>query len=216
MENSHIIHKFNRLTIVERLPDRNHKTKVVRCLCDCGNYTVVQYSNLVTGHTKSCGCLNAETVANLKHGMCYTTEYKSYKKMIERCYTETADNFKYYGGRGIKVCDRWLESFENFFADMGLKPSPKHSIDRFPDKKGNYEPSNCRWATQKEQANNTTRNVVYEYQGKSMNQSQWAEYLGVSREKISRHIKDNNVTIGQIVEYVKANGGSKISFKSRC
>lgn len=136
--------------------------------------------------------------------------------MIERCYTETADNFKYYGGRGIKVCDRWLESFENFFADMGLKPSPKHSIDRFPDKKGNYEPSNCRWATQKEQANNTTRNVVYEYQGKSMNQSQWAEYLGVSREKISRHIKDNNVTIGQIVEYVKANGGSKISFKSRC
>lgn len=197
--------KFNRLTIVERLPDRNHKTKVVKCLCDCGNYTIVQYSNLINGHTKSCGCLNAETLANFKHGMCKSPEYKSYRKMIERCYYKKQSSYSYYGGRGIKVCERWLMSFDNFFKDMGLKPSNNHSLDRL-DVNGNYEPSNCRWATKKEQSNNTRRNVIYEYNGKSMTQSQWAEHLGISHEKISRHISENNVGIGEIVEYVRLNG----------
>ncbi len=212
MVNSYLTNKFNKLTIVERLPDRGHKTKVVKCLCECGNYTIVQYSNLVTGHTKSCGCL--DNIGNLKHGMSASKEYKSYHKMIERCYNKNQDNYDRYGGRGIVVCDRWLESFSNFFEDMGLKPSPKHSLER-EDPNGNYEKSNCKWDTQKNQCNNKTNNVVYEYNGVTKTQSQWAEQLGISHEKISRHIKKNKVTIGEIINYIEKHGSSRIVFKNR-
>jgi hypothetical protein len=114
------------------------------------------------GHTRSCGCLVVDSMkaVSTKHGKTKTPEFRSWKSMLSRCST-TATNkgTKHYAARGIKVCDRWMDCFENFLEDMGPKPTPRHSLDRI-DVNGNYEPSNCRWATWTEQARNK-RNVIY-------------------------------------------------------
>ena len=94
------------------------------------------------------------TAKREQHGMRRSPEYCSWRKMVERCINPRAAGFENYGGRGIIVCDRWLNSFSAFFADMGIRPSLQHSIDRYPDKNGNYEPRNCRWATDLQQAVN--------------------------------------------------------------
>lgn len=128
------------------------------CLCDCGNMTVVTSSSLKGGTTKSCGCLRK--TFRLKHGHARgsgisTPTYRSWQAMIQRCTNPNDSAYRYYGGRGIQVCKRWMgtKGFEHFIADMGLRPSKK-TLDRFPDKDGNYKLSNCRWATRKQQQNN--------------------------------------------------------------
>lgn len=100
--------------------------------------------------------------------------------MKTRCALKTVHNYENYGGRGVKVCDRWFSSFENFLADMGPRPSSKHSIDRYPNKDGNYEPGNCRWATAKEQGRNLRSNKIIEYNGVTAPVSEIAEMVGLS------------------------------------
>lgn len=127
------------------------------CKCDCGKSVDVIGNKLKTGHVKSCGCATRQMVSATKtrHGennrvTGMSPEYRAWYAMKTRCGNPKQGSWRSYGGRGIKVCDRWARLFENFLEDMGRKPSPSHSLDRI-DVNGNYEPSNCRWATPLEQ-----------------------------------------------------------------
>lgn len=159
------------------------------CQCECGSQVVVSGKQLRTNRTRSCGCLHREATGNMSrsHGMTETRIYSIWCNMRVRCQNTNTPQFKNHGGRGISVCDRW-QCFENFYADMGDPPSNIHTIDRI-DNDGNYCPDNCRWATPKEQSCNTRANHVVDYDGKSMNISQWAEYLGISGHVIHSRIR---------------------------
>lgn len=113
------------------------------------------------------------------HGMSRSPEYKSWQGMIDRCHNPNGQRFVSYGGRGIKVCGLWRESFSAFLADVGTRPTPKHSIDRI-DNDGDYEPSNCRWALREEQLRNTRRNIFMEHDGRRMVLTDWASETGIN------------------------------------
>ncbi len=132
------------------------------CLCDCGNAKVVHGRDLRGGHTRSCGCLQRDRISELRTTHAATIgglslTYKVWKSVKRRCFCETDAAYPRYGGRGITMCERWRNSFENFLADMGERPSRAHSIDRYPNNDGSYEPGNCRWATAKEQSRNSRK-----------------------------------------------------------
>ena len=143
--------RFGRLVVIEKTDRKSSGSIVWKCKCDCGNEAFVSSGHLRIGHTQSCGCLQKERVTT--HGKKNTSEYRSWYGMKSRCYNPNNKRYKNYGGRGIEVCDRWKDSFENFYNDMGSKPSSKHSIDRI-DNDRNYEPGNCKWSTATEQNRN--------------------------------------------------------------
>lgn len=147
--------KFGRLTVVEFDSIDPKNGAKWRCVCDCGHEIVVLSHNLRTGNTKSCGCIPSENarILSASHGLSRTAEYTTWVNMIQRCTNSKSTYYGSYGGRGIKVCDRWLHSFLAFYEDMKTKPSAKHSIDRI-DVNGNYEPNNCKWSTDSEQMSN--------------------------------------------------------------
>jgi|ERR1035437_1911857 hypothetical protein len=206
---------FNKLTVVSEHFD-NLKSKVTKwlCKCQCGNYIIVQGNNLTNGHTKSCGCYMIEKTkeANTKHGCCgrenTTPEYEAWSSMKSRCNNPNSTKAKNYGLNGITICDRWMNSFENFISDMGERTSPKHSLDRYPNNKGNYEPSNCRWATQKQQQGNRTNNRWIEYNGRNMILQEWADFLKVSSDALSLLLKSRSFEYCYNY-YIKRYGGRK-------
>lgn len=143
-------------------------------------------TDLKKGHTSSCGCLRRETLRT--HGLSRSVpEYCVWECMIARCRNPSRSWFHLYGGRGISVCERWL-NFENFLADMGPRPTPDHSLDRV-NNDGNYEPGNCRWATRIEQANNTRINKRVEFEGQTKSVAEWSRLYGLSRGILSSRLR---------------------------
>lgn len=159
------------------------KKAVWLCRCDCGVEREVASGELRKGKSRSCGCLCRELArARCTHGMRNTPEWRVWINMIQRCTNPKHNSYPDYGGRGIKVCQRWLgpDGFANFYADMGPRPSRNYEIDRI-NNDGNYEPTNCRWATRKEQTRNQRNNRLLTHQGRTMCLTAWAEEVGISK-----------------------------------
>ena len=167
---------FGRLTVLEKQPESKIKLKWI-CQCDCGKRTIVLGGGLKSGNTRSCGCLKMEggRDGKITHGQSDSPTYKSWSDMKSRCNNPRKLDYPDYGGRGIQVCDRWMNSFSLFLADMGFRPNGT-TLDRI-DVNGHYQPDNCRWATQKQQQRNkrNTRNVLF--RGRSRSLAEWAEGL---------------------------------------
>lgn len=173
---SRIGKEYGYLTVLE-VGGRNRRGDVIlKCRCRCGRLYTGAGCDIFSLSTVSCGCYRREKAT--RHGMCGTPEYRSWQHVLDRCGNVSNKDYLHYGGRGIAVCPEW-KSFEQFYADMGPRPSPKHSIDR-KDNNGNYCKENCRWATRKEQHNNQRSNKMLTYNGETRTMSQWAEEAGIS------------------------------------
>lgn len=180
--------RFNRLVILKlhEIKDTGVTKRTRRsywqCRCDCGTVFITRGDVLKDGQTKSCGCFNNDRIRT--HGLSRLPngkkrpEFKAWQMLIQRCINPKAASYSIYGGRGIRVCARWRK-FENFYADMGPRPSPEHSIDR-RNNNGDYKPSNCRWATRQEQANNRRNTKLLEYNGDVRPLAVWARCYHLS------------------------------------
>lgn len=173
---------FGRLAVLEFSHNKHHA--YWKCRCECGEVRTVRAVYLKSGHTTSCGCYNRERVTS--HGMYDSPEYTIWRAMIQRCTNPNASNYSRYGGRGITVCPEW-RVFENFLRDMGPRPTKDHSIDRKANS-GLYCKENCRWATSKEQNNNTRGNRLISHDGETHTMSQWSEFVGVPYETLKSRI----------------------------
>lgn len=184
--------RYGQLVVLECLGVRNdygsHGSMLWSCVCDCGQESIKSTALLGTGRVNSCGCLVAKkNRARSTHGKTHIPEYWVWAAMRQRCSNSTDRYYANYGGRGIKVCDRWAK-FENFLADMGRRPSSKHTIDRI-NNDGDYEPGNCRWATQLEQAQNTTRTHWITHDGRTQSLSAWAREVGLTQAALKIRLR---------------------------
>ena len=176
--------KFGRLTVMAFAGTKNKRATWL-CKCDRGNKIITNGADLRSGHTQSCGCLKRDrsSAAHKKHGLSKTAFHTMWTQMKKRCANPKDIAFKNYGGRGIKVCNRWLD-FINFWDDMYEKylrhrKNHKHTTIERKKNNGNYEPNNCIWATQKEQSRNTRHNRTITYKGKTLCAHDWAKELGI-------------------------------------
>lgn len=189
--------RFERLLVLEHKGANKHGVSIWLCRCDCGNQKIVTSLSLKSGGTKSCGCYRAEAMkkgrdslhaSHRTHGRSRTPEHCIWQNMIYRCYTPTCPGYRRYGGRGIKVCRRWKESFEAFIQDMGPRPSAAHTVNRI-NNNGHYTPKNCRWATKKEQANNRRNSRPLKYKGQRKNLCEWAEIFGLDKATLHGRLR---------------------------
>lgn len=177
--------RFGRLEVVEEALRGASKKRQVVCRCDCGKTVTIQLSNLTTGNTTSCGCYRNEMTAqrSTAHGSWQEPEYDAWINMKSRCLNPNRPDFASYGGRGIRIDPRWIESFQAFRSDLGPRPTSGHSLERV-DVNGNYEPGNVIWATKKTQARNTRASRRITANGQTKTVAEWAEELGVSAKTI--------------------------------
>lgn len=182
--------RFGRLVVVERAENIGRTTRWL-CRCDCGNTVVVRQPDMRSGRTQSCGCIHKEQLAdrNRTHGLSYTRLCSIWRAMKVRCYSQNSQAYPNYGGRGIKICDEWKNDIEAFYTWAMANGYDDHlSIDRI-DVDGNYEPSNCRWADKRTQANNTRSNRILECDGKAQTISQWSAETGIKAHTIRKRIE---------------------------
>jgi hypothetical protein len=174
--------RYGRFTVVRLAQRRNGRLWL--CRCDCGSMRIKRIVEFRHG-TVSCGCLKNEKFRKMAttHGESKTREYASWQACKARCHNPSNAAYRHYGARGIHVCERWRESFENFLLDMGRRP-PEHSLGRI-DNNGNYEPGNCRWATPSEQMSNRTTVRKIEWNGKIWTLTTLAKHVGVSRHTMA-------------------------------
>ena len=191
--------KFHRLTVLNRVPNEKGKPCRWNCACECGNFAEVVSNKLTSGWTKSCGCFSRDVVKAraTTHGHSKGSTYSSWSCMITRCTNKNHQQWNDYGGRGVVVADRW-RSFENFLEDIGERPNGK-SIDRFPNKDGNYEPGNCRWASRLEQANNKRNSHYLEYMGETLTIAEVARKCGVCQSQLWKRIVRNGLSVERAI-----------------
>jgi len=186
--------KFGRLTVIERVSNSKHSRSMWLCKCDCGIEKIILGNDLHRNHTKSCGCLRKETTRQrfTKHGHSkkgkVTKIYSIWLSMIQRCTNPKNKNYHHYGGRGITVCKRWSNSFENFNKDMAKEWKLKLTIERKNNDKG-YCKNNCYWATWSQQQRNKRNNRLISYLGKSQCIAAWAEEMDIPDYIIDQRIK---------------------------
>jgi hypothetical protein len=178
--------RFGRLTVIRR--GQNGSRGEVRwwCECSCGKSCVLVFGfSLRGGDTKSCTCLTRERF--LSHGRSSSPEHKAWIALKQRCSNPKLSSYPYYGGRGIRVCERWMNSFENFLTDMGPRPSAEHSIDRL-DVNGNYEPSNCIWSDPRQQARNKRNSLLVAHNGETLHINEWSERTGINPATLRKRL----------------------------
>lgn len=185
--------RYGRLVALER--DRSQVGRIKwRCRCDCGGEVSVTQANLKSGNSESCGCLRAEQISrrSVTHGHQLgrraSKTLQSYRHAKSRCFNPNVVNYPQYGGRGISMCKRWADSFEEFLADMGECP-PGLTLDRI-DVNGDYEPRNCRWAAIAVQARNKTNNILVTHEGETMILTDFARRMGVSYKALRKRVRD--------------------------
>ncbi|BBD65566.1 hypothetical protein NIES4072_07590 [Nostoc commune NIES-4072] len=197
--------RFTKLVVTSLSHKNQDNNYFWNCVCDCGNTVTVRSSSLTTCLTKSCGCIGISKrfqqgqALRLTHGLYKTSTYNSWAQMKSRCSNPNTPDYENYGGRGITIQPEWND-FNNFLADMGERPSDKDSLDRI-DPQGNYTSTNCRWATQDEQASNRRYHYKIEYQGQTKTISEWSRITGIPISTIRTRIKKFNWTPEKALGY---------------
>lgn len=188
--------KFGRWTVIKK-GKKNRGGQCWICKCDCGNIKSVYYNNLKSKKSQSCGCLRKERsiASSTKHGMRNSRIYRIWGRIKNRCLKENSRDYHIYGGRGIKICKEWEDSFEAFYKwAIENDYSDDLQIDR-EDNDGDYEPSNCRWTTQKENARNRRTNILFEYNGKTKCMIEWAEEYDIPYYTLYHRLRKRNWSI---------------------
>lgn len=209
--------RFGRLTVIslneEKIKEekrKNNKTRIYyNCLCDCGNTTIAEKGKLKNGNTKSCGCLHHDVVSKMltTHGDSRNGKnkrlYSIYKNMKNRCYNKNGQDYNYYGGKGVIICDEWMNDYINFKNwSLSNGYSDNLTIDRI-NVNGNYEPSNCRWVDMKTQMNNTTQNHMITYNGEIKTMIEWSEILDIPYGVIKNAINKRKMTFDSFIKNYK-------------
>lgn len=196
---------FGKLTVIRQVGRTKARKIIWLCQCECGNTSTVIGSDLVANKVKSCGCKKIEKLLDrvVTHGDSKTRLYRIWGAMKKRCLNPNVHEYQNYGGRGITVCKEWLEDFCSF-REWALQNGYKDhlTIDRI-DVNGNYEPSNCRWATRKEQNNNRTTNHYLTFDGKTMNIASWAKEIDIKESILRQRIRDGWTTARALTQPVK-------------
>lgn len=217
--------KFGMMTIIKHggwvIDKYGVKSKIlVLCKCECGTIAKTEFNKLINGKVMSCGCYNSIVNRQMRttHGKADSSEYNTWRSLIDRCYNTKNLGYKNYGGRGITVCDRWLESFENFYADMGDRPSPKLTIDRENNNLG-YSPENCRWATYSQQSLNKrplSSKTMFMYNGELMSLKRISTLSGMAGTTLFYRVRKCGMSIEEALnktKWIKLRGRGSRSFK---